>query len=59
MLIHTDLAHYYYNNFVMVQHSNITMTELENMVPFEKYLFLDMLIDEMEKKQEAQKNAAG
>lgn len=43
----------------MVQHSNITMTELENMVPFEKYLFLDMLIDEMEKKQEAQKNAAG
>lgn len=57
MLTHKTLASYYHDVFVMSQHTRYTLTELEDMVPFEKYLYLDMKIEDIERQKEKNKNA--
>lgn len=36
----------------MVQQSNYTLTELEEMVPYEKYIFMDMTIEHLKRLKE-------
>lgn len=41
----------------MAQHHNYSVTELEDMMPYERDLYVDMLLNFLEKqKQEAEKN---
>ena len=41
----------------MAQHHNYTITELEDMMPYERDLYVDMLLSFLEKqKQEMEKN---
>ena len=44
-------------NFSLMQHHNYSLTELENMMPWEREIYVDMLmehINEENKKQEEQ-----
>jgi hypothetical protein len=41
--MHTDLASYYKTNFALVQHHKYSLTELENMIPWEREVYITLL----------------
>jgi hypothetical protein len=52
MLSHSNLYIYYQKTFGMVQHHKYSITDLENLIPFERDIYFDMLIDFLEKQEE-------
>ena len=42
-MAHTDLESYFRINFAMMQHHKYSSTELENMIPWEKEIYLTFL----------------
>lgn len=56
-MIHTDLESYYKTNFALVQHHKYSLTELENMLPWERDIYIALLknwIDEENQKINSQ-----
>ena len=51
-LSHDSLANLYQVNFALMQHHKYSLTELENMIPFERDLYLNMLIKYLDKERE-------
>lgn len=49
---HNSLANYYTTTFAMVQHHKYSITELEDMVPYERDLYVEMLMAFLEKEKE-------
>ena len=55
-MAHTDLASYFKINFALMQHHKYSLTEIENMMPWEKEVYVTLLkqyIDEENLKQSA------
>lgn len=52
MLAYTSLSAYYRKIFSLVQHHKYSITELEDLVPYERDLYIDMLLDYLEDKKE-------
>jgi hypothetical protein len=42
-MAHVDLASYYKTNFALVQHHKYSLTELENMIPWEREIYVSLL----------------
>ena len=42
-LSHDSLANHYTTNFAMIQHHKWSLTELDDMIPFERAIYVDML----------------
>jgi len=42
----------YNTNFALMQYHNYSLTELDSMYPFEREIYLNMLIDYLEKKRQ-------
>ena len=42
-MAHTSLESYYKINFDMMQHHKYSLTELENMIPWEREVYLGLL----------------
>ena len=42
-MAHIDLASYYQINFSLVQHHKYSLTEIENMIPWEKDVYVTLL----------------
>ena len=58
MLSHDSVTNYYKTNFGLMQHHKYSLTELENMIPFEREIYLGLLeqhIREENEKVELQK----
>ena len=55
MLSHTNLSIYYDKIFGMVQHHKYSVDELERMIPFERDLYFDMLINFIKQQEETQR----
>lgn len=55
MLGHSNLENYYQTQFSLVQHHKYTLTELENMIPYELDIYINLLVEHM-KKLEAERN---
>lgn len=55
MLGHNSLENYYQTQFALVQHHKYTLTELENMIPYELEIYLSMLVEHMKMVEMAQK----
>ena len=53
---YNTLANYYMTTFAMRQHHAYSITEIENMMPFERDLYVDMIMDFLEKEKERLKN---
>jgi len=51
-LSHDNLNNYYQTNFAMMQHHKYSLTELENMVPWEREIYLTLLIKYLEEENE-------
>lgn len=56
-MIHNSLENYYGTMFALVQHHKYSVTEIENMIPFERDIYIDMLVKHLEEVERAkQKN---
>jgi hypothetical protein len=42
-MAHTSLESYYQINFALMQHHKYSLTELENMIPWEREVYLTLL----------------
>jgi len=57
LLGHNNLKNYYKLIFNMAQHHKYSITDLENLIPYELELYSSMLIDYLERKKEEQEAA--
>ena len=56
-MAHTDLESYFRINFALMQHHKYSLTELENMIPWEKEIYLAFLQQYIEEENlKAQQN---
>ncbi|MBM31236.1 MAG: hypothetical protein CL764_00085 [Chloroflexi bacterium] len=53
---HDSLANHFQTNFAMIQHHQWSLTELENMIPFERQIYVLLLQNWI--KEENQRVAA-
>jgi DNA replication initiation complex subunit (GINS family) len=56
VLSHSSLSIYYQKIFAMAQHHKYSITELESMLPYERDIYFDLLVDFIEKQKEEQRN---
>jgi hypothetical protein len=58
-MTHTSLESYYRTTFALMQHHKYSLTELENMMPWEKEVYITLLsqyIEEQNLKNQQQQN---
>lgn len=51
-LSHDSLVNHYKTNFAMMQHHKYSLTELDNMVPWEREIYIALLKEHIEKENE-------
>ena len=51
-LSHDNLVNYYKTNFLLMQEHKYSLTEIENMLPWEREIYIGMLVDYIEKENE-------
>jgi len=51
-MIHNSLANMYQLNFALVQHHKYSLTEIENMIPFERDIYVTLLRNYLEEQEE-------
>ena len=51
-LSHDNLGNYYQTNFAMMQHHKYSLTELESMLPWEREIYLTLLMKYLEEENE-------
>ena len=59
-MAHEDLASYYKLNFALMQHHKYSLTELENMMPWEREIYISLLqqyVEEENLKAQQQQNS--
>jgi|TARA_B100000073_G_scaffold217639_1_gene180979 hypothetical protein len=57
--MHDSLENHYKTNFALMQHHKYSLTELENMMPWERDVYVNLLlahIAEEERRQKADQN---
>jgi len=54
MMSYNSLASYYTLNFQLMQHHKYSLNELENMMPFERDIYVSMLLSWIEEEKERQ-----
>ena len=50
MMYHESLSNYMENNFSLLQHHNWSLSDIENMIPWEKQTYIKMLQNFIEKR---------
>jgi hypothetical protein len=50
-LSHTSLANYYVLNFSLMQHHKYSLSEIEGMIPWEREIYVKMLVDFIESEK--------
>ena len=56
-MAHEDLESYFKVNFALVQHHKYSLTELENMIPWEREVYLSFLQQHIEEENLKQKHS--
>jgi hypothetical protein len=51
MFSHNTVVNYYKTNFALMQHHKYSLVDIETMMPWERYVYIDLL-SEFIKKQE-------
>jgi len=52
MLGHEDLETYYRTNFALMQYHKYSLTEIENMMPWEREIYLSLLENHIKEEEE-------
>ena len=50
-MAHEDIESYYKTNFALMQHHKYSLTELENMIPWERDIYLTLLQQYIEEEK--------
>ena len=56
-MAHTNLESYYKVNFALIQHHKYSLTEIENMIPWERDVYVEMLRAHLEEEKLKQQQA--
>ena len=51
-LCHNTLENYFITNFNMMQHHKYSLTELDNLIPFEKEIYVNLLVSYIKEENE-------
>jgi hypothetical protein len=51
-LVHETLSNHYKINFELMQSHNFSLTDLDNMLPYEREIYVELLNQMIEKKNE-------
>ena len=51
-MAHTNLESYYKINFALMQHHKYSLTELDNLMPFEKEIYVNLLVNHIKEENE-------
>jgi len=52
--MHNDLGNYYSLIFTMKKHHNYSIDEIENLIPFERDIYVNMIKEEIEADKNSQ-----
>ena len=55
-LSHEGLVNFYNTNFQMMQHHKYSLSELENMMPWEREIYIKLLLNHLEEEAERNRN---
>jgi hypothetical protein len=47
-----NLGNFYQTNFALMQHHKYSLTELENMLPWEREIYINLLMQHLEQEKE-------
>ena len=50
--MHDSLMNHYKTNFALMQHHKYSLTELDNMIPYEREIYVTLLKDHIERENE-------
>ena len=56
MLCNESLTNMYNTNFSLMQHHKYSLSELENMIPWEREIYLSLLVNYIQEENERIKN---
>ena len=51
-LCHDNLANYYKMNFALMQYHNYALSDIESMIPFEREVYIGMLIQYIQEEND-------
>lgn len=51
-LSHDTLGNYFQTNFALMQHHKYSLTELDNLIPWERQVYVDLLIKHLNEEAE-------
>ena len=54
-LSHDSLMNLYYTNFALMQHHKYSLAELEDMIPFERQIYVTLLQNYIKEEEQRQK----
>ena len=54
ILSHNTLGNYYQTNFSLMQHHKYALSDIDGMIPWERDIYVKMLIEHLEKLKEEQ-----
>jgi len=57
--MHDSLANMFQSNFALMQHHKYSLSDLENMLPWERRLYIDMVIGHVKAENEKQQGGIG
>jgi len=55
VLSHNTLANYYQTNFSLMQHHKYSLSDIDGMIPWERDIYVKMLVEYLEKLEEETK----
>jgi hypothetical protein len=55
MLCHSSLSYYYQMIFALAQHHKYSISEIEGLIPFERDLYFNMLVEHIKNMEEQQR----
>lgn len=58
-MAHTSLESYYETNFALMQHHKYSLSELENMLPWEREVYIGLLQNYLEEQKLKQQQSGG
>lgn len=55
-LSHNSLASYYRTNFILMQHHQYSLSEIESMMPWEREVYINLLTEHLKQEKDRMKN---
>ena len=52
MFSYDNIVNYYKVNFALIQHHKYSLSDIENMIPWERYVYIDLLSEFLRKQEQ-------